>query len=307
MRMRRWLAMAVLGAAISGPAMSVPALAQHSSGGHGGGGFSGGGHSSGGFSGAPAHSSGGFSGGSFGSPSGHSFAPSHSTVPRAIPRYGTAAAVHTGVGAHPGYGRPGAANSASHSTMNSHYGAAGLHGNSGRPGSPGNRPGGGGNGRNNGRNNWNRSSRGIGLYAYSPGWWLGPWQFYPWLDADLSWDFWHDSGDQDDAIAMASTGADMVEDAPSQGGGGDDSDAGGEGDDPPLHGSAVQLESSAPALTLVYRSGQTEQVANYVVSSSGVTVIDAGGVRSVPIGDLDVAGTVHANAQSGMQLPSSWQ
>jgi hypothetical protein len=30
-------------------------------------------------------------------------------------------------------------------------------------------------------------------------------------------------------------------------------------------------------------------------------------VRSVPVGDLDVAGTVHANAQSGMQLPSGWQ
>jgi hypothetical protein len=190
--------------------------------------------------------------------------------------------------------------------MNTHYGAgshaAGLRaGNSGRGGSQGNHPGG------NGRNNWNRSSRGIGLYAYSPGWWLGPWQFYPWLDADLSWDFWHDSGDQDDAIAMASTGADMVEDAPPQGGGGDDSDAGAEGDDPPLHGTAMQLESAAPALTLVYRSGQTEQVANYVVSNSGVTVIDAGGVRSVPVADLDVAGTIHANAQSGMQLPSGWQ
>jgi hypothetical protein len=193
--------------------------------------------------------------------------------------------------------------------MSNRYGvsshAAGSRGgNPGGPGFAGSRAGGGN--RNNGRNNWNRS-RGIGLYAYSPGWWLGPWQFYPWLDADLSWDFWHDSGDQDDAIAMASTGADMVEDAPPQGGGGDDSDAGAEGDDPPLHGTAMQLESAAPALTLVYRSGQTEQVANYVVSNSGVTVIDAGGVRSVPVGDLDVAGTVHANAQSGMQLPSGWQ
>jgi hypothetical protein len=294
MRMQRWLAIAILS-----PAMIVPALAQHASAGHSGGGFSGGGHASGGFS--SPHSGGSFS-------SGSSFhgnaAPQTRATPQmhAMPRYGSAAPVHTGVRAPSQYGRPGtSANSASRASIGAHYGIAarsnGVH--------AGNSSGHGG--------NWNHPHA-VTLYAYSPrasalGWWLGPWQFYPWLDADLSWDYWHDTGDDDTAIAMAATGADMVEDTPPQDGGADESEAEAEAadPDPPLHGTATQLESGAPSLTLVYRSGQTEQVANYVVSKNGVTVVDASGVRSVPVADLDVQGTINANAQSGMQLPSSWQ
>lgn len=290
MRMQRWLTIAILG-----PAMILPALAQHASAGHSSGGsISGGGHALGGFSSAPAHASGGFSGG----PStfhGNAVAPT-----RAIPRYGSAAPVHTGVRVPSTYGHSGAANSSSHAAVSLHYGTPG-HPSTGHP------PSSGGNG------SWNHQHT-VHVYAYSPrvsalGWWLGPWQFYPWLDADLSWDYWHDTGDDDTSIAMASTGANMVEDTPPQGGGADENEAENEAEayDPPTHGTATQLESGAPSLTLVYRSGRTEQVANYVVSKNGVTVVDAGGVRSVPVADLDVPGTINANAQSGMQLPSSWQ
>jgi len=296
MRMQRWLAIA-----ISVSAMTLPALAQHASAGHSSGsGISGGGHASGGFSSAPAHSSGGFSSG----PSafhGNAVPQSHAISPmHAIPRYGSASPVHTGVRAPSQYGHSGV-NSASHADTGSHYGTPG-HPGSGHPGNSGGHNG-----------NWGHSHT-VNVYAYSPrasalGWWLGPWQFYPWLDADLGWDYWHDTGDDDTAIAMASTGANMVEDTPPQGGGADENEADNEQEsyDPPTHGTATQLESGAPSLTLVYRSGQTEQVANYVVSKNGVTVVDASGVRSVPVSDLDVPGTITANAQSGMQLPTSWQ
>lgn len=286
MRMHRWLAIAII--AMTGPAISLPALAQHASAAHStSGGFSSGGHASGGFSSAPMHVNGS-----------SAFHGNAVTTTRAIPRYGSAAPVHTGVRVPSTYGHPGAANSASHAAVSAHYGTPG-HPSTGHP------PNSGGN-----SGNWNHSHT-VHVYAYSPrvsalGWWLGPWQFYPWLDADLSWDYWHDTGDDDTSIAMASTGANMVEDAPPQGGGTDQNEEAAE-DDPPLHGTATQLESGAPSLTLVYRSGQTEQVANYVVSKNGVTVVDAAGVRSVPVADLDVPGTIHANSQSGMQLPSSWQ
>lgn len=153
-------------------------------------------------------------------------------------------------------------------------------------------------------------SHGVRVYEYgygapvSPlGWWLGPYQFYPWLDADLSYDYWHDTGDQDTAIAMASTGADMVSDAetgpeygaeaPPWTNGGDPYAVGGNGEaqaagaDAPASWTATQVDTGAPALTLVYKSGHSEQVANYVVSRSAVTVIDSGGVRSIPVADLD--------------------
>lgn len=288
MRMRRWLTIAVVASA-----MASPAWAQHGSSSHGGGGFSGGGHASGGFSGG-AHFSGGSSSGFHGNPG----------AMRPMPRYGGAGAVHTGVA------RPGA----SRAPLGSHYGTA--NNGAGRNGIAASRaaagrngyPGSGGGNRGNGNRGGGNRGRGPRLYAYSGNWWLGPYQFYPWLDSGLSWDYWNDTGDDDDAIAMASTGADMVADAPPSGGGPDDGDAdAGQDPDPPLHGTAMQLEGGAPSLTLVYRSGQTEQVANYVVSKTGVTVVDASGVRSVPVADLNVVGTIQANAQSGMQLPSSWQ
>lgn len=150
----------------------------------------------------------------------------------------------------------------------------------------------------------------IRIYAtpISPlGWWLGPYQFYPWLDADLSYDYWHDTGDMDTAIATASTGADMVADAPPFPNGGDPYAEQAEDDDAPANWTATQLDTGAPALTLVYKSGRTEQVANYVVSPSAVTVIDDSGVRSVPIADLDVMAMAKVNAQAGLTLPQALQ
>ena len=144
------------------------------------------------------------------------------------------------------------------------------------------------------------------------GWWLGPWQFYPWLDADLSYDYWHDTGDEDTAIAMASTGANAVADAgpdsssgqqPYPNGGDPYADSQASDADAPANWTATQVDTGAPALTLVYKTGKTEQVANYVISHTAVTVIDSGGVRKVPVAELDLAAMAKANAQSGLQMP----
>jgi hypothetical protein len=144
--------------------------------------------------------------------------------------------------------------------------------------------------------------------AVSPlGWWLGPYQYYPWLDADLSYDFWNDTGDSEDAIAAASTGANMVQDAEPQPW--PSALAAEQDEDPnaPVGWTASQLDSGSPALTLVYKNGTTEQVANYAVSPSAVTVLDSGGVRSVPVADLDVAAMARINAQAGLALPQALQ
>ena len=157
-----------------------------------------------------------------------------------------------------------------------------------------------------------RSGNSVHLYANAPispfGWWLGPYQFYPWLDADLSADYWADTGDTDTAVAMASTGADMVADAPPWPNGGDPNGEAAEADpDAPVGWQATQLDTGSPALTLVYKSGQTEQVVNYVVSRTAVTVIDDKGVRSVPVEDLDMVQMAKVNAQAGLALPVAGQ
>ncbi len=140
------------------------------------------------------------------------------------------------------------------------------------------------------------------------GWWLGPWQFYPWLDADLSYDFWHDTGDTDTAVAMASTGADMVEDsAPQPWPNGSDPNGEQADDNAPAGWQATQLDTGSPALTLVYKTGQTEQVVNYVVSKSAVTVIDDHGVRSVALAELDVPAMARVNSAAGLELPKGLQ
>jgi hypothetical protein len=139
------------------------------------------------------------------------------------------------------------------------------------------------------------------------GWWLGPYQFYPWLDADLSYDYWHDTGDMDTAIATASAGADMVQDAPPPPWPGGQEAEDGEDPNVPANWTATQLDSGSPALTLVYKTGQTEQVANYAVSRTAVTVIDDGGVRSVKIGDLDIPAMATVNAKAGLALPQGLQ
>lgn len=310
MRMRHWLIITVLG-----PAMGVPGIAQHSGGGHGGGGFSGGGHASGGVSSAPSHAGGGPS---LGSASAYH---SHAVPPRPVAStgYSGAAPARSGLTYHAPNGRsayalsprPGSSSAAASSShraasarpLNSHYGASSRASSSSSSV---------GSSRSGSGNYGRRPSRGVTLYAYSPrisplGWWLGPWQFYPWLDADLSWDFWHDTGDDNTSIAMASTGANMVEDAPPQGNGADENEAEVQADDDPVHGTAMQIDSGAPALTLVYLSGQTELVSNYVVSRSAVTIIDGGGIRSVPVSALDLPAMAQINGQAGLALPAGLQ
>jgi hypothetical protein len=284
-----------------GLAISLPAQAQHASSGH-----------------ASAPSGGAhFSGGSPSSP--HFAAPSAPSAPHSspsgyAPRYAgphpSAPPVYRGrpqpVGENhraPEFGRAGNASPSTAHSAASRAGTSSAALNAGLP-----RPG------FNGR----RPNRGVRLVAFgriSPlGWWLGPYQFYPWLDADLSYDYWHDTGDQDTAIAMASTGANAVADsdpAPYPNGGDpyatesgaqDQSDA-----DAPANWTATQVDTGAPALTLVYKTGKTEQVANYVVSRSAVTVIDDTGVRSVPVADLDLTTMAKANSQAGLQLPEGLQ
>jgi hypothetical protein len=189
------------------------------------------------------------------------------------------------------------------------YGHASAHAVPGRAGTASAR---GAGFRRPGNNGGWHTYNGIRFYTYGPiapvGWWWGPYQFYPWLDADLSYDYWHDTGDTDTAIAMASAGADMMADSgsgaqPPWPNGGDPYAQDQPDADAPASWTATQLDTGAPALTLVYKTGKTEQVANYVVSRSAVTVIDDSGVRSVPVTELDLTAMAKANSQAGLQLP----
>jgi hypothetical protein len=312
MRMGRFFAIAILGLG-----MSVAAVAQHSSSGHAGG-SGGGGHFSGGFSGG-SHGASGFSGGSHFSPS----APRYGS-PGPAPRYGNPGGRYAGgYPSRPPIIRGGPTQIRRDGSVRANP-PAGTYGRSTRAAITSARTSAArsANFRGNGNrgNHWH-SRNGIRVYGYGPisplGWWLGPYQFYPWLDADLSYDFWHDTGDTDDAIAMASTGANEVADAgtgyesgaeppPFPNGGDPYADAPPD-PDAPVGWTATQVDTGAPALTLVYKSGHTEQVANYVVSRSAVTVIDAAGVRSVPVAELDVPAMAKINSQAGLQLPEGLQ
>jgi hypothetical protein len=339
---------------------ALPAIAQHGGGGHASGG--GGGFSSG-------HSSGGFSGGSsaphFSSAPSGSSAPHYSSAPSgyaSAPRYGSPAGLRQpGVrGTYaprtypPGTSAPRPA-SGTRPPLASHYGTTS---NSSHPGAPvhtgvlrtnstvsslhSSGTNHSGNNGNHGRG-WNNRNRGYNGYGFPYGGYFGPiynpYLFYPWLDADLSWDFWHNTGDSDDAIAAASVGADAYGPAPP------DSDSDSQASQPAQSQSAqsagdpsqnealsqaeleaqqaeveratiaadgprvsmVQGDSTSPGMSLVYKDGQQQLIDNYVVSRSGVTITDrAGHITTIPTTALNVVATNQANAAlgNGLVLPT---
>jgi hypothetical protein len=325
---------------------AIPMQAQHGgSGGHASGGSSGGGHSAGGFSGGSAS----FSAPHISSaPSGYSSAP-HYSAPSGYARPSHyAGSPGAQPGTHSTYGpRPGAvthppttahygtSSQPTHSTVNGHIvtsrigGPVGrttvsAHGSTGSNHSGNNGHNGGyGNGWRRGYNGYRYNGRGFPYGGYF-GPVYNPWLFYPWLDADLSWDYWHDTGDSNDAIAAASVGADAYGSAPPDGGADATSDVAqpqseeqneaqmqadaqaqedAQYDSYRSGGSAVQGESTNPGMTLVFKNGQQQLIDNYVVSSSAVTITDrAGHITTIPTSALNIVATNQANAALGNGL-----
>jgi hypothetical protein len=245
--------------------------------------------------------------------------PVRSSLPRSgTTRNGTAIGRTSALPHNVRYGDTGSSN---HGGNNHNGGNYNNHGN-------GNHNGGNHNGGNNnhGNRNHNGYRRGYNGYLYSGygfpyGGYFGPiynpWLFYPWLDADLSWDFWHDTGDSDDAIAAASVGADaysapqdqaaddassnVADNSPPQSDGENDAQLQNDSDRP--IGSAVQADSSNPGMTLVYKNGEQQLIDNYVVSPSTIIITDrAGRITTIPTSALNIVATNQANAALGNGL-----
>lgn len=146
------------------------------------------------------------------------------------------------------------------------------------------------------------------VYVYGGGYgWGGygyaPWLFYPWLDADLSYNLWHDSGDG----SAAPAGNDSTYAEPDDSGADGYAGAAIESDpNAPTHAEAASMDSDRAPATLLFRDGRAPlRTNNYVVSPEGVVVSDSGNLRTIPLSDIDIARTnqINADAGNGLVLP----
>ena len=265
----RWLATATL--LLTG--LSLQAHAQRAVG-HAGGGF-------GGRSSAPSFH-GGFSGGSPG-------ASTFSAAPRGMPyRSGQP---YGGVPAVRGYGSGARAYPARSYPDRSQFGYATRGGygsaNAVRRPYPQPRPG------PRGRNGYGRyENTYVAAYPYGSGAWLTPWELgYPDYDNGL-----FASDDASQAVGDSYVGAPQ-EPSPDDYA---DASAGYPDDTSPYPPEVVQPRAE-DAVTLIFKDGRpSQQIRNYMVTKTTLTVIDGHRLRELPVAELDVPATEAANRKMGV-------
>lgn len=77
---------------------------------------------------------------------------------------------------------------------------------------------------------------------------------------------------------------------------------------PPVTPQMQYMPDSTSKVTLIFKDGRPpEEIQNYLVMRTTLTVLDGGRRREIPLSDLDVPATVTANRQSGVdfQLPTA--